>query len=136
MSKRSVTFEQNDHWQLLNKVTTGSIWTKWPLAAFEQSYHWQLLNKMTTSSFWTKWPLATFEQNDHWQLLNKITTCSFWTFLLWFVCTWLLTLHAMIQSLKEFISDLSIWILVFSTLNLHFSVNYKAFQSALAFLIF
>ena len=28
------------------------------------------------------------------------------------------------------------WILVFSMLNLHFSVNYKAFQSALAFLIF
>ena len=37
---------------------------------------------------------------------------------------------------RIFISDFSIWILVFSMLNLHFSVNYKDFQCALAFLIF
>ena len=37
---------------------------------------------------------------------------------------------------RIFISDFSIWILVFSMLNLHFSVNYKDFQCALAFLFF
>ena len=70
--------------------------------------------------------------------LNKITTGSLLNFSFLEVCMHLVANFTCNDTIFEriFISDFSIWILVFSVLNLHFSVNYKAFQSALAFLIF
>ena len=70
--------------------------------------------------------------------LNKITTGCLLNFSFLEVCMHLTANFICNEKIFEriFISDFSIWILVFSMLNLHFSVNYKAFQSALAFLIF
>ena len=70
--------------------------------------------------------------------LNKITTGCLLNFSFLEVCMHLTANFICNDTIFEriFISDFSIWILVFSMLNLHFSVNYKAFQSALAFLIF
>ena len=70
--------------------------------------------------------------------LNKITTGSLLNFSFLEVCMYLIASFTCNDTILEiiFILDFSIWILVFSMLNLHFSVNYKAFQSALAFLIF
>ena len=70
--------------------------------------------------------------------LNKITTGCLLNFSFLEVCMHLTANFICNDKIFEriFISDFSIWILVFSMLNLHFSVNYKAFQSALAFLIF
>ena len=70
--------------------------------------------------------------------LNKITTGCLLDFSFIEVCMHLIANFICNDKIFEriFISDFSIWILVFSMLNLHFSVNYKAFQSALAFLIF
>ena len=69
---------------------------------------------------------VNFEQNHHWLLVELFFSRSL---IANFICN-----DTTFQ--KIFISDFSIWILVFSILNLHFSVNYKAFQSALAFLTF
>ena len=70
--------------------------------------------------------------------LNKITTGCLLNFSFIEVCMHLIANFICNDTIFEriFISDFSIWILVFSMLNLHFSVNYKAFQSALSFLNF
>ena len=61
-----------------------------------------------------------FEQNYHWLFVEL--------FLLE-VCMHLITNFICNDTIFEriFISDFSIWILVFSMLDLHFSVNYKVF---------
>ena len=61
-----------------------------------------------------------FEQNYHWLLVEL--------FLLE-VCIHLIANFTCNDTIFEriFISDFSIWILVFSMLDLHFSVNYKVF---------
>ena len=70
--------------------------------------------------------------------LNKIATGCLLNFSFLEVCMHLIANFICNDTIFErtFISDFSIWILVFSMLNLHFSLNYRAFQSALAFLIF
>ena len=82
------------------------------------------------------WPqnICLIEQS----FLNKITTGSLLNFSFLEVCMHLIANFTCNDTILEriFISDFSIWILVFSMLNLHFSVNYKAFQSALSFLNF
>ena len=69
---------------------------------------------------------------------NKVTTGCLLNFSFLKVCMHLIVNFICNDTIFEriFISDFSSWILVFSILNLHFSVNYKAFQSALKFLIF
>ena len=71
-------------------------------------------------------------------ILNTINTGCLLSFSFLEVCMHLIANAICNDTIFEriFISDFSLWILVFLMLNLHFSVNYKAFQSALAFLIF
>ena len=71
-------------------------------------------------------------------ILNKITTGCLLNFSFLEVCLHLTASFTCNDTIFEriFNSDFSIWILVFSMLNLHSSVNYKAFQSVLAFLFF
>ena len=71
-------------------------------------------------------------------ILNKITTGCLLNFSFLEVCLHLIASFTCNDTIFErmFNSDFSIWILVFSMLNLHSSVNYKAFQSVLAFLFF
>ena len=70
--------------------------------------------------------------------LNKITTGCLLNFFFLEVGMHLIANFTRNDTIFEriFFSDFSIWILVFSMLNLHFSVDYKSFQSALAFLTF
>ena len=71
-------------------------------------------------------------------LLNKITTGCLLNFSFLEVCMHVTANFICNDKIFEriFISDFPIRILVFSMSNLHFSVNYKVSQSALAFLIF
>ena len=71
-------------------------------------------------------------------ILNKIITGYMLNFSVLEVCMHLIANFICNDTTFQriFISDFSIWILVFSILNIHFSVNYKAFQGALVVLTF
>ena len=71
-------------------------------------------------------------------ILNKITTGCLLNFSFLEVCLHLIASFTYNDTIFEriFNSNFSICILVFSMLNLHFSVNCKAFQRVLAFVIF